>query len=1155
MDASERWLSSQRNLCATLILSMLMIASTASAQFDRGSISGTVTDQSGGVVPGATVTVVSLQTGAERVAVTDSSGFYTFPNLTAGRYSISAELTGFKRIVQDSIQLDAASASTRDFTLETGELTEQVTVTAEQTPLQSDVAIRKTVESKDIELLSFQGRNPVGVAGLKAGVVGGNFNNLGFAAFSNGGFSINGSRPDENTIYNDGAVAIRTRSAGTIIGIPDVETVQEVQVLTANYLPEYGRASGGQIRFISKSGSNRFTGSGSLFVRDESLQANSWARNRSTNPLENQGPAPFDYKQYGYSFGGPIPVGTLKDRLFFFGAQEWVDFFQVVTNTRTVPTEAMRRGDFSELLNPSNGFFPGVRVITDPLTGQPFPNNVIPQGRLSPNGLALLNVYPLPTPGFRQGTANLSQTSDNPQDQRKDTIRFDFRLDDRNQFTYRYSSQNWVAVDAFRTEFPFARTDWDRPNSTQSVSWTSTLRNNLINEFSYSHSLDEVFINVFTETGLHRRSRTGIDFPYIFPGKEIEDKIPTFTVGSGGFNEVDGGPYPASSQGPIHVVSDTMTWVKGRHTLKGGVIVEYSGEDDFDQINVNAIPGGTNNQNGRFEFLDGRPGGTGVAIANMALGLYSNYAELGERAFTKWRSLATDIFIQDSWRPNSNLTIEGGIRWGFWPPWYSTTNNIANFDPRFYDPTRAAIIDPTTGRLIGGSRYNGIVLPGDGFEGDGNDLGVAQNPAVLELFRGEPRGFSQTHYNAIQPRLGASYRINDKTIARASAGGFHNRVTLNDSTLLGGNPPFQPMVTVANGSVDNPGGASSGGTDLPFGIQGQDTEFKHPTAWMWSVGVQREVPFGFVLDVTYVGRRGLNLQRERNINQLQPGTLQANPGVNIAALRPFTGYGAIRISENSGRSLYNSLQVSADRRYSNGLKVGVAYTLGKSEDNGSDKRNVLWNTYDDSGFWGASNFDRRHVLNFYYIYDLPFWRDQSTLLKNLLGGWQISGATFFRTGTPFSVITTTDTAGVGDAGFGQPVMLVGDPNAGANKEFSNGSDNNFWFNPAAFAPAAPGTFGNAPRNLLRNPGDQQWDIALFKNFSVGGTRRLQFRAEFFNFPNHPILGGDPTSGIRGAQTNQLAGNLGYADPSSANFGRITTKFGQRDIQLSLRFIF
>ena len=170
-----------------------------------------------------------------------------------------------------------------------------------------------------------------------------------------------------------------------------------------------------------------------------------------------------------------------------------------------------------------------------------------------------------------------------------------------------------------------------------------------------------------------------------------------------------------------------------------------------------------------------------------------------------------------------------------------------------------------------------------------------------------------------EPRLGASYQLNKQTIVRASTGVFHSRVTLNDSTLLGGNPPFQPMVTVSNGSVDNPGGAG-GAADLPFGIQGQDVAFKHPTSYMWSTGVQREVPLGFVVDVTYVGRRGLYLPRERNINQLQAGTTQANPGINIAALRPYKGYGAIRVSENAGYSKYNSLQISADRRYTQWLK-------------------------------------------------------------------------------------------------------------------------------------------------------------------------------------------------------------------------------------------
>ena len=864
-----------KRVVATSLVLLALAAVPAFAQGDRAQVAGFVTDQTGGVIPGATVTAVNSQTRLSWTSITDAKGYYVFPALPPGVYEVVVELQGFKKWIQTGMTLDAASSSALDVVLETGALAETVTVTAEATPLQSDVTIRKTVEAKDIELMSFSGRNPIGVVSLKAGVVGGAFNSRGFDDLGNGGFNINGSRADENTISVDGALAVRTRSSGAIIGIQNVDALQEVQVLTANYMPEYGRASGGQIRFVTKSGSNRYTGSGSFFYRDESLQANTWTRNRSTNPLESSGPAPFDYKQFAYAAGGPVPGARFRDRFFFFGAQEYVDFFQLDTNTATVPTEAMRRGDFSELLNPANGFFAGARTITDPLTGQPFPGNIIPQNRLSPNGAGASQRLPAPTPGFRQGTANLIQNSENPREQRKDTIRLDYRLNDRHQLTYRYSASDWTAVDAFRGQFPFARTDWSRPNSTQIATWTSTLTNTLLNEFTYAYSLDEVFINVFTETGLHQRSRTNINYPYIFPGKEIEDKLPTISIT--GFNEIDGGPYPAFSRGPIHTISNTTTLVRGRHTLKAGVSVEYSGEDDFDQINVAAIPGGTNNQNGRFEFLDNRPGGTNLAVANTAMGLFSNYAEIGQRALTKWRALATDVFIQDSWKATSRLTLEGGIRWPFWPPWYSTTNNIANFDPRFYDPARAAVINPATGRLVGGDRFNGIVLPGEGFEGEGQDLVVAQDPRVQALFRDEPRGFSQMHYSAIEPRFGVAYAINDKTMARASAGVFHNRVTLNDSTLLGGNPPFQPMVTVANGAVDNPGGGSGATTDLPFGINAQDVVFKHPTAYTWAASLGRELPFGFVLDVTYVGRLGRNLQREININQLPAGTIQGEP--------------------------------------------------------------------------------------------------------------------------------------------------------------------------------------------------------------------------------------------------------------------------------------
>ena len=448
--------------CAAAIVCVLLLASPAAAQFDRGTISGVVKDQSGGVVPGATVTAKSLQTQELQTAVSDASGYYTMTTLRPGRYDVSAELDGFKKASRSGVQLDAGAAISLEFTLEPGSISETVTVVGAATPIQTDVTIRKTVEAKDIELLSFSGRNPIGVPALKPGVVGGNFNNAGFAAFSNGGFNINGSRADENTISVDGAIAIRTRASGSIIGVQNVDAIQEVQVLTANYLPEYGRASGGQIRFITKSGSSRYSGSGSYFWRDDSLQANTWQRNRSPNAIENSGPSPFDYKQYGYSFGGPIPGEWFKNKLFFFAAQEWVDFFQVSTNTVTVPTEAMRNGDFSQLLG-TNPFYSSPQVIRDPLTGLPFPGNIIPANRLSPNGIAMMKLYPLPTPGFQSGSNNLIQNSDNPVNQRKDNLRLDYRLGTNHSFTFRYSKQNYTAIDAYRGSFPFARTDWDRP--------------------------------------------------------------------------------------------------------------------------------------------------------------------------------------------------------------------------------------------------------------------------------------------------------------------------------------------------------------------------------------------------------------------------------------------------------------------------------------------------------------------------------------------------------------------------------------------------------------------------------------------------------------------------------------------------------------------
>jgi hypothetical protein len=328
----------------------------------------------------------------------------------------------------------------------------------------------------------------------------------------------------------------------------------------------------------------------------------------------------------------------------------------------------------------------------------------------------------------------------------------------------------------------------------------------------------------------------------------------------------------------------------------------------------------------------------------------------------------------------------------------------------------------------------------------------------------------------------------------------------------------------------------------------QDVEFKHPTAYNWSASLQRQMPWAIVVDLAYVGRMGLHLQRERNINQLQPGTLQANPGVNVAALRPYKGYGVIRLSENSGRSLYHGFQMNVERRFRGGLGFGAAYTYSRLRDNGADKRNILYNAYDDAGYWGVSDNDRTHVFNVHYVYELPFWKNQDTTLKKILGGWQVSGVTFFQSGVPFSVRRGADIAGVGES-TPQPYNQVGDPSI-SNPQFSQGrtADQNFWFNPAAFAAPAAGTFGTSEKNVIRGPITQSWDIALFKNIPLGGARRLQLRIEAFNFPNHPNLDNPAGSGQGGGNGNTL-------DPSNADFGRVLGKTGNRNIQLGAKFMF
>jgi hypothetical protein len=311
-----------------------------------------------------------------------------------------------------------------------------------------------------------------------------------------------------------------------------------------------------------------------------------------------------------------------------------------------------------------------------------------------------------------------------------------------------------------------------------------------------------------------------------------------------------------------------------------------------------------------------------------------------------------------------------------------------------------------------------------------------------------------------------------------------------------------------------------------------------PQAYTWNLTVEHEIMRNTVLGVSYVGRRGLYGQREKNINQPLIGTVQANPGVNANALRPYLGYGPIGLAENTGRSQYHGLQVSVERRVARGLHAGVGYTLSRTKDDSSSLTDVLPNTYDDSAYWGVSDLDRTHVLIANWIYELPFLQ-RSNWAGRAFGHWEVTGVYQYQSGMPFSVRSNDDFAGIGPGSGNQFWNLVGDPRI----EHGPFTTSMAWFNPAAFARPAAGTLGVQPRNMLRNPGTWNFDLGVRKNVPLTGAQRLQFRVEAFNVLNHPNLG-------PGGTANAVNNN-----PNSGSFGFITTKNGERVIQLSLKYSF
>ena len=1135
-----------------VVLMAVLAAVFAFGQSDFGSISGFVKDPSGATVPNAKVTVKN-QSGLERQATTNESGYYIVPSLPPGMYAVSVEASGFKKFESGANKLDPSATLAVDAQLAVGAATETVEVTATAQTLQTESAsVQRNVTRQQIDSLELNGRNPIFMANLVPGTRGGNLAGLSFA-FSQGPSNINGARTQDSLITYDGAPAVRTRSNGTSLGSADVDSTSEIQIMTANYDAEYGRSAGGQIRIVTKSGTQDFHGAAYDYVRNTVFNANTWTRNHTPGQAFA---APITYNQFGYNIGGPFYIpkkfNSDKSKIFWYWGQEWVRYRFTDSSSQTVPSFAMRQGDFSELLNPGNFYYGKVVTIKDPNTGVPYPGNIIPKSDLSSNGIGILNAWPKPNLAVPiNGSQTWYLTARHPQNQRKDTLSADFNLTDRQRLQFRrmnYAFWEYQPLDGGSGQTPKY---FNRPNQTNSLSHVWTVSANKVNEFLATFSLDDVYIPV-DEAHFLDRTTVGINYPYIFPqGKLIPTRIPTVNMTS--FSGLSGGPYPSHSSGPIWDFSDSFTWIKGSHTMKFGFLYEKAGENDNDEINVSACPTCTNNQNGQFSFTDTRSGQptTGNAAANAALGLFDTYSELGQRAYTIFRGSMYEAFAEDGWKVSQKLHLDYGLRYTVIVPYHALWGNMAVFDPKFYDPAQAVSVDPKTGLVLAnsGDRYNGMVIPGSGWPSSAQGrFPEASDSSLNYLFRGVNNHYSDIQWGDYQPRVGLAYQISDKNVLRAGIGRFFTRLGVSDSIFLGGNPPFQPTANVSFGSADNPGGTSANAP--PLTVTTQSKAFKNPEAWAWNATFERQLPASTMVSVGYVARRGLHQQREADINQPTIATVLANPGVNLDALRPYKGYNSIRETDNIARSLYSSLQISVNKRFTHGFAYGIAYTLSKSMDDGSAQRDIIPNTYDATNLWGQSDFDVRHIFIANYIYELPFFRNQNNLAGKVLGGWQFSGIVQAQTGTPSSVAVNTDYAGVGQdgsmSGGGQFWAHSAIPDIVGQAALNSSADPLYWFatkdssgNPF-FTQPDKGTFTTQKniRNIIHNPGFTNWNVGLFKKFSITEKAGLQFRAEAFDVLNHPNW--------NGANYN----------PTSSSFGKVTGKTNDvRNMQLSLRLYF
>lgn len=1071
------------------LLCLLSIAVPLLAQ-TTGQITGAVSDSSGAAVQGAAITALNVETGTQREGLSNESGLYRIPLLPPGQYQVNVQVSGFRPIRRSGIKLSVEEVVRLDFSLELGAVSEAVEVQSDAPVLQSETAtVGTTIGSKavvDLPLVSaVSGRDPVELLQVLPGST-----NKGVA----GTQSINGGRIGSNDIQVDGSTKVEEligNSSGAG-GIPSVETVGEVKLMTNVYSAEYGRSGGATVIVTTKSGTNQIHGTAYHFFRHDALAARNFF---------SPDKAPIRSNQWGFTLGGPI----VKNKTFFFGSHEGWKYRTDFNQRATVPTALERSGDFSQTLG-SNG--QQIRIY-DPATLTPnpsgsgyirqlFPGNVIPANRFDAVGAKLINFYDVPNfPGAPFTNANNYRVGDSGgRDYMQYLAKIDHSFSAKNTMSGKFFLQNLDQKRpiVFDNAFNPGDNNQHAPNRNVTLSDTHIFTPTILNELRFGlNRHTNAFEPKYPVDGNALIGLTGLPSPAPASPR----------VSATGFSALGNSSYGGTYQ-TVYEVSDVVNIIRGKHTLKlGGNFRRYQ----FNRPSRAGEPGSLS-FTGVFTNLPGAAN-TGSAMADMLLGAIASGSVTITPTFG-FRSWYLAGFVQDDIKLSSTFTLNVGLRYDIETPFSEVANRMSNFDLNATDPVtglKGALL--FAGRNGVGSRL---------IETDKNNwgprLGFAWSPHFVNglVFRG---GYGII-YSPLTRGAVSSPSLNAGFSATTSFSSLDN---LSPAFYLREGFPFYNLPS------DQPNAGF---------LAGQSANYVNPTnraayVQQWSYGIQKSLPSSALFEVSYVGNRGTRLPwgSSINLNQLPQevlgnatlervsnpftgmlsGTLGASTITRGQLMRSFPQFqNVLSLSEASANSTYHSLQARIEKRYSHGLYLLTSYTYSKLlTDSSLGSGGVggtgvtLQDSYNLRAEKGPSTSDLRHRLVVAGSYDLPFGKGkrwaESGVMAYVAGGWQLNTIFTLQSGTPLTIYSSpnlTQSLGGGSR-----------PNRVCDGNLSDGNRSiQRWFDTSCFTAPAQFTFGNSGTGIVRGPGIVNMDLSLFKNIPMGERFTLQLRGEFFNVLNH-----------------------------------------------------